>query len=396
VQAWNNMGESSGDTTYGPVCYDTIAPVSSIALSGTLNSGVYASAVKVTLAATDSGSGLAGTYYQVDGGALLAYSAPFTISTTGPHTVVFHSKDVAGNVENNKSASFTIKAPTATSVVSSLNPSKFGNAVTFTATVAPTFGGVPAGTVTFKNGSTTLGTAVLAGGHATYTNSALGAGTHSITAVYAGNGNDLASTSAALTQTVNKAATSALLTSSANPSSFGQSVTFKVTVKSSTTGVPGGSVTFKDGATNLSTVALSAGSATFNTGALGIGTHAITAVYSGNANFVASTSAKLTQTVNKAKTTTKLASSLNPSTKGTAVTFTATITPAFSGAPGGVVTFKDGTTTLGTASVNTTTKQAVFKTASLAAGTHSITAAYGGNGNFNASTSTALSQKVNP
>ena len=395
VQTWNNMGESSGNVTYGPVCYDTIAPVTSAGLSGTLSSGIYISSVTVKLSATDSGSGVAATFYQIDGGATLTYAGPFAVSATGSHTVVFHSKDKAGNVESNKSVSFTVKSPTATSVFASVNPSTYGKAVTFTATVIQSFGGTAAGTVTFKDGATSLGTSAVSGGTAAFTTSTLAAGTNNITAVYGGSTNDVASTSAVLAHTVAKAATSTSVTSSANPSSFGQSVTFKATVKSSTSGTPGGSVTFKDGATVLSTVTLAGGVATFNIGDLSVGNHTITVDYAGNADFATSASAALTQTVKKANTTAKLTSSLNPSTKGASVTFTATITPAFSGAPGGTVTFKDGTTTLGTAAVNTTTKQAAFKTSALSVATHSITAVYGGNGDFNASTSSALKQVVN-
>ncbi len=395
VQAWNNMGSPSGDVIYGPVCYDTIAPVTAVSLSGTLSGGIYISPVTVTLSASDSGSGVAATYYQIDGGALLTYAGPFSVSATGSHTVIFHSRDVAGNVESNKATAFTIKAPTSTSVFASMNPSTYGKAVTFTATVIQSFGGTAAGTVTFKDGAFTIGTGTLSGGTAALSIATLAGGTHSITAVYGGSANDVASTSAALAHTVTKAATSTTVTSSGNPSSFGQSVTFKATVKSSTSGTPAGSVTFKDGATVLSTVTLSAGVATLNIGDLSVGNHIITVDYAGNADFMTSASATLTQTVKKANTTTKLTSSLNPSTKGKSVTFTATITPAFSGAPGGAVTFKDGTTTLGTAAVNTTTKQAVFKTAALSVATHSITAVYGGNADFNTSTSTVLKQVVN-
>jgi Bacterial Ig-like domain (group 3) len=365
-------------------------------LSGTVVGVVYSSAVTVTLAASDSSSGVAATFYQVDGGAAVAYSGPFPVSTTGTHTVAFYSKDVAGTLESTKSTTFIIKAHTTTTLTASVNPSVLGSPVTFKAVVTPDFGGAPLGNVVFKDGSSGMGTGTLSGGVATFTTSALAPGAHSITAVYGGSGKELASTSAVSAQSVNKAATSTLVTSSVNPSSFGQSVTLKATVKSSTTGTPMGSVTFKDGATNLSTVALVAGVATFNTGALSVGTHSITAVYAGSADYNTSTSAALVQTVKRANTTTKIASSLNPSTKGTAVTFTATITPAFSGAPGGTVTFKDGTTTLGTAAVNTTTKQATFKTSTLPVATHSITAGYGGNVDFSTSTSAVLNQVVNP
>src|SRR5207244_1120199 len=94
-------------------------------------------------------------------------------------------------------------------------------------------------------------------------------------------------------------AASTVLASSANPSVVGQSVTFTATVTATTSGAgtPTGTVTFKDGTTALGTSTLSGGSATFSTAALAAGTHTITAVYSGDTNFAASTSSALTQTI---------------------------------------------------------------------------------------------------
>jgi hypothetical protein len=94
------------------------------------------------------------------------------------------------------------KATTSTSVKSSLNPSKSGQSVTFTATVT-SGGGTPTGTVTFKNGSTTLGTGTLSSGKATFSTSTLSVGTHSITAAYGGATDFSGSTSPALSQVVN-------------------------------------------------------------------------------------------------------------------------------------------------------------------------------------------------
>src|SRR5207302_1949023 len=144
------------------------------------------------------------------------------------------------------------KADTSTSLTSSVNPSKFGQSVTFTATVsvdAPG-AGLPTGTVTFKDGATTLGPGVVgAGGQATFSTSSLAVGTHPITAEYGGDSSFNGSTSSALSQVVAKAATSTSLTSSANPSVFGQSVTFTATVSVNSPGAgnPGGTVQFKDG-----------------------------------------------------------------------------------------------------------------------------------------------------
>ena len=94
-----------------------------------------------------------------------------------------------------------------------------------------------------------------------------------------------------------------------------------------------------------------------------------------------------------ASTPVTLTSSQNPSLFGGAVTFTATVAPPFSGwaIPTGTVTFMDGTTALGTATLNGF-GVAYFGTAALTVGTHSITAIYSGNSTYNASTSSALSQ----
>jgi len=100
-------------------------------------------------------------------------------------------------------ASTITKAATATTLVSSLNPSAFDQAVIFTATVKSATSGTPAGTVTFKNGTTTLGTGTLSAGKATLTTSILAVGVHSITAVYGGGADYNVSTSPVLTQTVN-------------------------------------------------------------------------------------------------------------------------------------------------------------------------------------------------
>ena len=395
VDAWDNTGFTPGEQFYYYLCYDTVAPSTSASLSGSKVGTVYSSAVKVTLSASDATSGVSATYYQIDGGALQTYSAPFTISATGNHTVAYYSRDVAGNYESTKSVNFWIKSPTTTVITSSVNPSAFHQSVTFKATVTANFGGTPLGNVYIKNNGVLIATVALSGGVATYTTNALPVGSHPMTAVFVGSGKDIASPSTPITQTVKKAASTTTVTSSVNPSSWHQSVTFTATVHGAFGGVPTGTVTFKNGATTLGTGTLNAsGVATFTSSALTIGVHSITVAYPGNTNFVASTSSPLAQTVTKAATTTTLVSSKNPSTHGTAVTFTATVKPAFGGVATGTVTFKQGTTVLGTGTVNASNK-ATFTTSSLAVGTHSITATYPGDTHMKASLSPAVKQVVN-
>ncbi len=276
-----------------------------------------------------------------------------------------------------------------TSVTSSLNPSLAGQSVTFAATVSGS-SGTPTGTVTFEDGTTVLGTGILdANGDASFTTSALAAGSHNITANYGGDAN-YGSSSAALTQVVT-AVSSTSLTSSLNPSTAGQSVTFAAAV-SGNNGTPTGTVTFEDGTTVLGTATLdSNGDASFTTSALAAGSHNITANYGGDANY-ASSSTALTQTVNALTSSTSLTSSLNPALAGQSITFAATVSGT-SGTPTGTVTFEDGSTVLGTGTLDGN-GNAGFSTSALAVGSHNITANYGGDGTYSAS-SAALTQVVN-
>ncbi len=191
--------------------------------------------------------------------------------------------------------------------------------------------------------------------------------------------------------------TAVALNSSANPSTSGQSVTFTATVAATppATGTPTGTVDFLDGTTTLGSGTLnSSGVATYSTTSLAVGTHSITAAYQGDQTFAAGTSAPVSQIVSAAATTTVLNSSLNPSTFNQTITFVATVTSS-AGTPSGTMDFLDGTNVIGTAPLNGS-GVAVYSTSTLASGTHSITAAYEGSGNFSSSTSVSTSQVVNP
>ncbi len=197
------------------------------------------------------------------------------------------------------------------------------------------------------------------------------------------------------------AASTTSLISSLNPSTSGQTVMFTaiVTGPSGSTTVPTGTVTFLDGSTSLGTGMLNAsGQATLTTLALGVGSHSITASYGGDTNFTGSASSVLTQVVNavvRAGSTTSLTSSANPAQSGQPLTFTATVSGPSGNptVPTGSVNFLDGASTLGNVTLNSA-GFATFSTSLLSAGSHSITAVYGGDSNFTGSTSTALTQSV--
>jgi hypothetical protein len=189
------------------------------------------------------------------------------------------------------------------------------------------------------------------------------------------------------------AATTTKVSSSPNPSTYGQTVVLTATVTSSIGAPPDGeAISFMKGTTVLGTGTLSGGSASFTISTLPVATNTIKAVYGGDSNFAASTSKAVSQLVNKATTTTTLASSQNPSNVGQSVTFTASVTPQFSGTVKGAVTFYDGTTALKTVALSGGV--AKFTTSTLVSGAHNITATYNGSASFTGS-SASLTQTVN-
>ncbi len=298
VRSWDNSG-SSQNQTYGPICYDTVAPVTTYKFKGTVAGGVFTSGVNITLLASDASSGVAGTYYSIDGGTYIKYTSPFNYSTTGTHAFRWYSRDVAGNSEAVHLLAFVIKSPDSTILSSSLTSFTYGQSVKLTAKVTSSFGGAASGTVTFKDGATTIGTGTLSGGLASFTTTSLAAGTHSLSAVYAGSANDLSSASAALKVTVGKAGTKTAIASSLNPATHGTAVTFAATVSPAYAGTVSGTVTFKNGSATLGTAAVNTSThkATLTTSALATGTHTITALYGGSSNLNASTSAALSEVI---------------------------------------------------------------------------------------------------
>ncbi|RLS27641.1 MAG: hypothetical protein DWH70_00140, partial [Planctomycetota bacterium] len=367
----------------------SISPVTGSAAGGTT----------ITILGTDFTGATAVTIGGVAASSFTVVNSTTITAITPAHAAGAASVEVTTATGTNVANSlFTYAATTTTALTSSVNPSVFGQPIIFTATVTGS-SGTPTGTITFKNGSTTLGTGTLNGsGVATFSTSSLAVGSaYSITAVYSGDTSFVTSTSSAVSQVVNQASTTTALASSANPSLFGQAVTFTATVAavSPGAGTVAGTVEFFDGVTSLGTVTLVSGSAT--SAAItnfGVSTHSITAVYSGDSSFVTSTSTAVSQVVNKASSATGLTSSVNPSVFGQPIIFTATVTGS-SGTPSGTITFKNGLTTLGTATLNGS-GLATFSTSTLAVGSsYSITAEYGGDSSFVTSTCSAVSQVVN-
>jgi streptogramin lyase len=203
------------------------------------------------------------------------------------------------------------------------------------------------------------------------------------------------------------ATTTTLATDLAAPS-VGQAVHLTATVTSAA-GTPGGTVTFFDGGTPLGTVGLEAGGhAVLATAFRTAVSHTISAIYNGTPGFAPSSSALLRETVGLSGTTTTLTASANPAPVGQPLVFSVTVTPTFTGAgaPTGTVILRDGSNTLGFATLDASGRatftfvpgQTVGTGRSrhtvLGRGTHHLTVSYTGDGNFAESLSPALTLTV--
>jgi hypothetical protein len=292
------------------------------------------------------------------------------------------------------------RASTSTSLSSSLQPSFAGQAVTFRATVAIVAPGTgtSTGAVTFFDGATALGTEVVVAGQASLTTSTLATGAHAITARYGGDATNQPSISSGLIQDVVLDPVKVTLQAIPGLPVFGQPVSLTATAVRDPAwpGAPAltGTVTFFDGPEPIGQAVLSGGIASLQVNGLATGGHVFVASYGGDATSATGTSTGQPLVVNLATTSTTLASSLNPSSSGQAVTFSAAVSVVApgAGAVAGTVTFLDGATVLGFGTV--TGGAASLTTSALAVGTHAITARYDGGGGLASSTSPPLSQVV--
>ena len=371
-------------------------------VTSSVNPSVFGQSVTFTATVSSGGGTPTGMVTFKEGASTLAVSplisgvATFTAPSSVINTVATHTitASYSGDINFTSSSGSVLQtvnqACTATVVTAAPNPSLNGQPVTFTATVsAVTPGtGTPTGTVTFMDGSTSLSTGGLGNGTATFSTSSLPAALHNIAAVYGGDTNFTGGTAATLVQQV-QYPTSAGLVSSATSVTFGTVVTFTATITDTTT--PAGNVTFLDGANPLAVSPLdSSGTATFSTSSLPGGTHTIGMIFGGVTTWATSSAATLLQTVTPASTATTVVAP-NPSLDGAVVAITATVTGIIGFMPVGTVTFLDGGTLLGTSLLNS---DRAGLTTSLSAGSHTLTAVYGGDGNFKGSTSATSVQTV--
>lgn len=341
----------------------------------------------------------------IGSGSLVSGVATFTTSALSQGTSTI-SASYAGtssfNPSTSNALSVTVKpavVATSTRLVASSLSIKENSPVTLTATVsAASASSTPTGTITFYNGTVSLGTAQLNSGTATLSASSLPIGVNAITAAYAGTSTFSASKSSAVSITVAAAIvdTTITLSSSTNSLAVNSSITFTARVNSSTGAtVSTGTVTFFDGTALVGTAALSGGSASFSTVALAEGLHSITAIYSGSSTFVKSTSTPLNISVVSrpaialASTSTTIHSSTSQADQGYTVSLTATVSASTgTTSPTGEVMFWIGKQNIG--SVRLAGGKAYLNTSALPVGKVEITASYSGDSTFAPSTSTSI------
>jgi autotransporter-associated beta strand protein len=316
------------------------------------------------------------------------------------------------------------------SPANSPNPSNYGAPVTFSVVVSPNSPGTayPLGqTVTFVEGSTTLGTTTVGtGGVASFTTSALPVGANqTILAEFAGSSNFQASSNFSFTQTVSTGTTSTSLsetdsttsTTSSGPtanSGYGDNISFTATVTTpgeTPTVKPGANTaggfftfTIMQGSTTIATQTIqvnsSTGKATYTPAPtlLAVGSYTVSATYNQNGldpNFSSST-ASLTQIVGLGNVNMTLVPSPASTTYGGSETFTATVTPggASVGNPSAsaTVTFTidqgTGSQIVSSAIPVQSNGTAQFSISTLTGGTHSVLASYSGNASFGSNSKT--------
>jgi hypothetical protein len=277
----------------------------------------------VTLTATVSpvphGSPL-GTVHFFDGETALGSGnvdssgiATFSISNlaTGAHSLTaVYSGNAGFTGSTSKTFTETVSATltgTVTTLAAAPNPDVVGQAVALTATVSPTPTGSSLGAVSFYDGETLLGKGnVNSSGVATFSTTSLALGAHSLTAVYSGDSGFTGSTSNTVTQIISKPiSTTTTLSVTPDPVDDGQMATLTATVSPAPTGSSPGTVSFFNGSSLLGMGTVnSSGVATFSTTKLSTAALSLTAVYSGNSGFTASTSTPFVETVDPGYTVT--------------------------------------------------------------------------------------------
>jgi hypothetical protein len=274
----------TGDNNYNPASGTAAITVTSLAptITFTVPNHTYGDA-PFTVTATSNSSG-AITYSAISGPAAISGSL---VTLSGVGAVVLQASQAAAGsyASGSQNATFTVASESQT--------------ITFAAPASPVnYGAAPIALSASSTSGLTVVFSVLSG-PASISGSTLtisGAGTVVVAADQSGNTNYAVATEVTHSITVNKGAPAAGLTASPNPVLVQNSVTLTATIGSSA-GTPTGSVAFSDGGTTIGTAPLNAGIATLSLATLAVGSHSITAVYGGDANFNAASSAAVSEAV---------------------------------------------------------------------------------------------------
>jgi hypothetical protein len=281
-----------------------------------------------------------------------------------------------------------------TAIVADAQPPSGGQYHLTTLTANGQVEGDPTGLVTFYNGTAMVTSATLAPDLFANVTSTAGlnssaTGTANYSATYPGDANFLASNSPVAT------ATSVNLTANPNPGTTGQSVTLTATVSSvAATPAITGKVTFLDGSAVIGSSNVSGGTASISAAFTAAGAHSLTAVYSGDTHYAPSTSPVYTQVVNRSSSPTDsltLAASTAAAVYGQRLVLVAQVSGNINTPPTGTVTFLDGTTVIGTGSLQA---ESAFLLVTLSVGTHQLSAQWPGDANWPAAQSNAVTITV--
>jgi len=398
VEGWDNQGNTTTGS-YGPVCYDSVVPVISASTYPATSFTTWVNKpVVVTLAASDPGgtkaSGIQKTYYAINTGACTpsnlaacsVYTGPFTMAGTQRSYIYYFTEDKAGNFSSESYiwVSIDLAAPVAAATLSGTTVTggyKTPVQVTLSATDT---GGSGVSRIYYNvNGGSTI---TYAG--TPFTISTLGSNTVKYWAVDAAG--NVAAAKAVTFSIFSR--TTASLVATPNPAMLGTLVKMTATVKATISGIPTGTVTFWNGATNLGTATLSGGVAALSTSALPAGALTLQVSYAGAGNFLATNSAPFNEKIQEGTTTT-ISSSLNPAAYKQSITLIAHVSPSHSGTPTGSVAFYAGSTLLGKGTLNSSDVASFISPAS-AVGTFSIKGVYSGDSTYITSTSPVLTETV--
>ncbi len=323
----------------------TIGPASSTtSLSPSPSASVYGQNVSFSASVSSSNSAATGTVAFNDNSTALPGCGAVTLSSdsascqtaslsTGTHSITAtYSGDTNTAGSTSSPASFTVSQAATTTAIDPPSEIALGDSVSVSASVSVTSpgAGTPTGTITISDGGSGAGdTCSIALPATSCSLTPTNAGSLSLSASYSGDAN-FGGSNGTGSLTVDTATTSVVLSSSPNPSTLNQAVTFTAMVapaapsatapsahaktrfvgsdsavaaagvaarrnRTAAAPEPTGTVTLKDNGTVFASVALSSGEASFTTSALTQGTHTITADYSGDANDAPATTTEVQQ-----------------------------------------------------------------------------------------------------